>query len=317
MVLHGVLPAETRRWHASSMMRMSLSATRTATRCLTSRWLRRSASVGLGSTIAAAAASTWAQKAAACEKQSIAALLEQVSAKLDALEKRAPSSGSGSAADSTAAAIAVAREVGRTQLWPEIEPFATGSIKVPTADGKIVHEVYYEECGNPKGKPVVIVHGGPGGGCSPDYRRFHDPAVYRIVLFDQRGCGRSTPHAELTDNTTWHLVADMERIRKKLGIARWQVFGGSWGSTLGMSYSISHPEAVTEIVLRGIFMLRRSELQFYYQDGTAVRVAFRSYVPVHILSNTLLRPPRQAPHTSTRTAGRSTEMPSRWRSVVI
>jgi proline iminopeptidase len=129
--------------------------------------------------------------------------------------------------------------------------------------------VYYEECGNPKGKPVVIVHGGPGGGCNPDYRRFHDPAVYRIILFDQRGCGRSTPHAELTDNTTWHLVADMEQIRKKLGIERWQVFGGSWGSTLGMSYSITHPEAVTEIVLRGIFMLRRSELQFYYQDGAS------------------------------------------------
>ncbi len=120
-----------------------------------------------------------------------------------------------------------------------------------------LHRVYYEQCGNPRGKPVVFLHGGPGAGCNAKSRRFFDPTHYRIVLFDQRGCGRSTPHAELTDNTTWHLVADIERLREHLGIERWQVFGGSWGSTLALAYAETHPERVTELVLRGIFMLRR------------------------------------------------------------
>ena len=236
------------------------------------RRLRLGVSLGLGGA-AAMATMSWAQQAqAATDKKSMASLLMEISQKLDNLEKVADGS-PGSLAQTTAATIEVAREVGRTQLFPANEPYNTGYISVPTADGKITHEVYYEECGNPSGKPVVIVHGGPGGGCNADYRCFHDPAVYRIVLFDQRGCGRSKPHAELTENTTWHLVADMERIRKKLGIERWQVFGGSWGSTLGLSYSMTHPEAVTEIVLRGIFMLRRSELQFYYQ------------VPIHLTTN--------------------------------
>jgi proline iminopeptidase len=147
-------------------------------------------------------------------------------------------------------------------LYPEIEPYDTGMLKVSD-----LHTLYYEQSGNPNGKPVVFQHGGPGGGTNPKCRRFFDPAVYRIVLFDQRGCGKSTPHAELHDNTTWNLVNDIERIRTHLGIDRWQVFGGSWGSTLALAYAETHPERVTELVLRGIFMLRRWELEWFYQKG--------------------------------------------------
>jgi len=147
-------------------------------------------------------------------------------------------------------------------LYPDIEPYDSGRLQVSP-----LHTLYYEQCGNPAGKPVVCLHGGPGAGCSPKMRRFFDPAKYRIILFDQRGCGRSTPHAELTDNTTWHLVDDIERLRRHLGIERWQVFGGSWGSTLALAYAETHPEAVTELVLRGIFMLRRWELEWFYQKG--------------------------------------------------
>jgi proline iminopeptidase len=147
-------------------------------------------------------------------------------------------------------------------LYPEIEPFDTGTLPV---DGR--HRLYYEQCGNPDGKPVVMLHGGPGAGCGARMRRFHDPARYRIVLFDQRGAGRSTPHADLVDNTTHDLVADIETLRRHLGIARWQVFGGSWGSTLALAYAQAHPGVVTELVLRGIFMLRRWELEWFYQQG--------------------------------------------------
>lgn len=147
-------------------------------------------------------------------------------------------------------------------LYPEIEPFDSGMLKVSD-----LHTLYYEQSGNPNGKPVVFLHGGPGGGTNPKCRRFFDPAVYRIVLFDQRGCGKSTPHAELHENTTWNLVNDIERIREHLGIDRWQVFGGSWGSTLALAYAQTHPEQVTELVLRGIFMLRRWELEWFYQKG--------------------------------------------------
>ncbi|HWU77221.1 MAG TPA: prolyl aminopeptidase [Rhodanobacter sp.] len=147
-------------------------------------------------------------------------------------------------------------------LYPEIEPFDSGFLEVST-----LHTLYWEQSGNPKGKPVVFLHGGPGGGTNGKCRRFFDPAIYRIVLFDQRGCGRSTPHAELTDNTTWDLVADIERVREHLGIDRWQVFGGSWGSTLALAYAQTHPDKVTELVLRGIFMLRRAELEWFYQSG--------------------------------------------------
>lgn len=123
------------------------------------------------------------------------------------------------------------------------------------------------QCGNPSGKPAIFIHGGPGGGASTKDRRWWDPAAYRIVVFDQRGCGRSTPHASLENNTTWHLVADIEKIREHCKIDKWQVFGGSWGSTLSLAYATSNPERVTEIVLRGIFMLRKHELRWFYQQG--------------------------------------------------
>ncbi|MFK8249987.1 prolyl aminopeptidase [Ancylobacter terrae] len=149
-------------------------------------------------------------------------------------------------------------------LYPPIEPYAHGLLDV--GDG---HQVYWEACGNPEGKPAVFLHGGPGGGCSPNHRRLFDPERYNVILFDQRGCGRSLPHAELEANTTWHLVADIERLRELHGIDKWLVFGGSWGSTLALSYAETHPERVTELVLRGIFALRRSELLWYYQEGAS------------------------------------------------
>jgi proline iminopeptidase len=146
-------------------------------------------------------------------------------------------------------------------FYPPINPYNTGHLKVSP-----IHEIYYEESGNPKGKPVVFLHGGPGGGTDPKMRRFFNPKKYRIVLFDQRGCGKSRPAASLEDNTTWHLVSDIEAVREKLGIDKWQVFGGSWGSTLALAYAQKHPERVTELVLRGIFLLRRSELEWFYQN---------------------------------------------------
>ncbi len=150
----------------------------------------------------------------------------------------------------------------RLTLYPPAEPYRTGRLRVSD-----LHELYFEECGNPDGKPALLVHGGPGGGCNPTMRRFHDPDLYRIILFDQRGCGRSTPHAELEENTTWDLVADMERLREALGIARWQLCGGSWGSALSLAYAQTHPDRVAELVLRGIFTLRRAELDWFYQEG--------------------------------------------------
>jgi proline iminopeptidase len=152
----------------------------------------------------------------------------------------------------------------RRSLYPEIEPYATGMLDVSE-----LHSIYWEQSGNPSGKPVVFLHGGPGGGGNPKYRRYHDPKKYRIVVFHQRGCGQSTPYASLEDNTTWHLVSDIEALRQHLEIERWQVFGGSWGSTLALSYAQKHPERVTELVLRGIFMLRRSELLWFYQQGAS------------------------------------------------
>lgn len=132
-----------------------------------------------------------------------------------------------------------------------------------------LHEIYLEESGLPAGKPAIFVHGGPGGGSEAWHRQFFNPEQYRVVLFDQRGCGRSTPHAELRDNTTWDLVADMERIREHLGIEQWLVFGGSWGSTLAMAYAIRHPQRVSHLVLRGIFLLRRKEIAWFYQEGAS------------------------------------------------
>jgi proline iminopeptidase len=148
------------------------------------------------------------------------------------------------------------------QLYPAIEPYRTGRLKVTGP-----HELYYEESGNPAGKPVIFLHGGPGGGSDAKYRRFFDPSAYRIILFDQRGCGQSTPHACLEENTTWDLVADIERLREHLAVDRWVVFGGSWGSTLALAYAETHPESVLALVLRGIFLLRKQEIDWFYQRG--------------------------------------------------
>ena len=152
----------------------------------------------------------------------------------------------------------------RRSLYPEIEPYESGRLDV--GDG---HSLYWERCGTPGGKPVVMLHGGPGAGCSPDHRRQFDPARYDILLFDQRGCGRSTPHASLEANTTWHLVDDIERLREMAGIERWMAFGGSWGSTLALAYAQTHPDRVTELVLRGIFLFRQRELDWLYQYGAS------------------------------------------------
>ena len=149
------------------------------------------------------------------------------------------------------------------KLFPPVEPYETGFLK----KGK--HEIYYEQCGNPKGKPAVFLHGGPGGGCGSLARRFFNPKKYRIILFDQRGCGRSKPHTCLEDNTTWHLIEDIESIRKRLNIKKWLVFGGSWGSTLAIAYAQKHPNNVCQLILRGIFMLRQKELQWFYQYGAS------------------------------------------------
>jgi proline iminopeptidase len=152
----------------------------------------------------------------------------------------------------------------RRTLYPRLDARVTGRLRVSE-----LHELYFEESGNPDGKPVVFLHGGPGGGSDPKQRRFFDPERYRIVLFDQRGSGQSTPHACLEENTTWDLVADIEKLRQHLGIERWQVFGGSWGCTLALAYAEKHPDRVTELVLRGVFMLRRWELEWFYQCGAS------------------------------------------------
>ncbi len=151
----------------------------------------------------------------------------------------------------------------RVNLYPEIQPYDSGFMDVDE------HQVYYEQCGNPDGKPAVFLHGGPGGGGSEKVRRFFDPDIYRIVIFDQRGCGRSKPHGCLTNNTTWDLVSDIESLKNKLSIDKWLVFGGSWGSTLSLAYAQTHPDSVSEIVLRGIFLLRKEELHWFYQDGAS------------------------------------------------
>lgn len=149
-------------------------------------------------------------------------------------------------------------------LYPAIEPFARGTLQVSD-----LHRVYYEQVGNPNGRKALFLHGGPGGGLEADYRRYFDPKRWHVTLFDQRGSGKSTPHAELQDNTTWDLVADAEKLRVHLGIERWMVFGGSWGSTLALAYAETHPERVTALILRGIFLLRRKELLWFYQEGAS------------------------------------------------
>jgi proline iminopeptidase len=152
----------------------------------------------------------------------------------------------------------------RRTLYPEIEPYRSGRLDVGSG-----HSLYWEQSGNPNGKPAVFLHGGPGAGCSPRHRQLFDPARYNVLLFDQRGCGRSTPHASLEANTTWDLVADIERLRVMAGIERWLVFGGSWGSTLALAYAQAHPERATGLILRGIFTFRRFELDWLYREGGA------------------------------------------------
>lgn len=160
------------------------------------------------------------------------------------------------------------------KLYPSIEPYNTGRLDVGSG-----HSLYYEQCGNEDGKPVVFVHGGPGGGFTESNRCFFDPDLYRIILFDQRGSGKSTPTADLTDNTTWDLVKDIEQLRTTLDIEKWMVFGGSWGSTLSLIYAIEHPERVTELVMRGIFLMKKEELDFFFQYGTSMLFpdAYRDY----------------------------------------
>ncbi len=170
-------------------------------------------------------------------------------------------------------------------FYPDIEPYQSGMLKVSE-----IHNIYYEQCGNPNGTPIVFLHGGPGGGCSTDHRRFFDPKFFRIILFDQRGCGRSTPHAELRENTTWDLVADTEKIRELLKINKWHVFGGSWGSTLALAYAVTHPERVSSLVLRGIFLCRPSEIHWFYQEGASQIYPdqwdiYWNYIPANERSN--------------------------------
>ena len=152
----------------------------------------------------------------------------------------------------------------RRKLYPHIDPRRAGRLRVSD-----LHEIYWEDSGPERGIPALGLHGGPGGGASPEMRRFFDPRRYRTVLFDQRGCGRSTPHSELRENTTWDLVADIEKLRENLGIDRWLVFGGSWGSTLALAYAITHPERVSALLLRGVFLLTKSEIQWFYQNGAS------------------------------------------------
>jgi len=149
-------------------------------------------------------------------------------------------------------------------LYPPIDPYATGHLDV--GDG---HTIYYERCGKPGGKPAVFLHGGPGGGISPDHRRLFDPQFYDVLLFDQRGCGRSTPYADLHANTTWHLVADIEKLRHVAGVEKWLVFGGSWGSTLALAYAETHPQHVSELVVRGVYTVTKAEIDWYYQFGVS------------------------------------------------
>ncbi len=150
------------------------------------------------------------------------------------------------------------------ELFPNIEPFNTFSL--PVSD---LHTIYVEESGNKNGKPVIFLHGGPGGGVDPKYRRYFDPEKWRIIMFDQRGCGKSTPFAELEENTTWNLVSDIEKIRNHLSIDKWVVFGGSWGSTLSLAYSQTHPDSCKGLILRGIFLVRKKELDWFYQEGAS------------------------------------------------
>jgi proline iminopeptidase len=166
--------------------------------------------------------------------------------------------------DRSAPPPATGHSSARRSLYPEIDAYNIGWLATGGP-----HELYYEECGNPKGKACIVLHGGPGGAINPTMRRFFDPAKWRVALFDQRGCGRSRPNASLEDNTTWTLIEDIERLRVHLGVEKWTVFGGSWGSTLALAYAVTHPERVEGLVLRGVFLLTQRELKWFYQDGAS------------------------------------------------
>jgi len=204
------------------------------------------------------------------------------------------------------------RKAALRTLYPAIQPYRRGRLKVSD-----LHDLYYEECGNPKGKPVVFVHGGPGAGASEKSRSFFDPKHYRVVLFDQRGCGRSRPHASLVENTTWHLVGDMEQLRERLAIERWQVFGGSWGSTLGLAYAQAHPDRVSELIVRGIFLLRRWELDWFYQAGASYLYPerwklFLAPIPLEERGDLLQAYHRRVTGSDTRVAKRAARAWSVW-----
>jgi len=206
---------------------------------------------------------------------------------------------------------------GRRGLFRDIEPFSFGWLG---ADGP--HEIYYEECGAPRGKPAVILHGGPGGAVNPTMRRFFDPSRWRMTLFDQRGCGRSRPNASLEDNTTWSLIADIERLRVHLGIEKWTVFGGSWGSTLALAYAITHPDRVEALVLRGIFLLTQKELRWFYQDGASMLFPdawerFLAPIPVEERGDLITAYHRRLTHADRRVQAQAAGAWSQWEGDTI
>jgi len=205
----------------------------------------------------------------------------------------------------------------RRSLYPEIEPYSFGWI---STDGP--HEVYYEECGKRDGRPAIVLHGGPGGAINPTMRRFFDPSRWRTVLFDQRGCGKSRPNASLEDNTTWALIEDIERLRVHLGIERWTVFGGSWGSTLALAYAITHPERVDALILRGIFLVSERELRWFYQDGASMMfpdawARFVEPIPAAERDDLMAAYHRRLTHSDRRVQARAAAAWSQWEGDTI
>ena len=217
----------------------------------------------------------------------------------------------------TAPAPTVMSTQGRRGLYVETEAFSSGWL--PTGGP---HEIYFEECGSPSGKPAVVLHGGPGGAINPTMRRFFDPQKYRVALFDQRGCGKSRPNASLDDNTTWTLIEDIERLREHLGIEKWVVFGGSWGSTLALAYAITHPERVTGLVLRGIFLVTQRELKWFYQDGAGMLFPdafekFKAPIPEAERGDLIAAYHRRLTHPDRRVQGEAAAAWSQWEGDTI
>jgi len=205
----------------------------------------------------------------------------------------------------------------RRGLYPDNEPYTFGWL--PTGGA---HEVYYEECGKPGGKPAVVLHGGPGGAINPTMRRFFDPSRWRMMLFDQRGCGKSRPNASLDDNTTWALIEDIERLRVHMGVEKWTVFGGSWGSTLALAYAIIHPERVEALVLRGVFLLTERELRWFYQDGASIMfpdawARFVEPIPVEERHDLMGAYHRRLTHADRRVQARAAAAWSQWEGDTI